>query len=107
MFSDVTTVPDAGMLPRITRFGKRRHVLNAIADSNDAATCTPAVRLGGFVAGTLGRLNEDKGILDYLAVAADFPDPDAVFAVAGAGILTPTCTGRRRQRALRRIYRAV
>ncbi len=88
MFSDVTTVPDAGMLPRITPLGTRRHVLNAVADSDAAATRAPAVRIGSFVAGTLGRLNEEKGILDFLAVAADFPDPDTVFAVAGAGTLT-------------------
>ena len=88
MFSDVTTVPDAGMLPRLAPLGRRRHVLNAVADTGGVTASLPFAGPDRFVAGTLGRLTEEKGVLDFLAAADGFPDPGAVFAVAGAGTLT-------------------
>jgi glycosyltransferase involved in cell wall biosynthesis len=87
MFSDVTTVPDAGMLPRFSPFGKRRHVLNAVPESETSSPEASLPRAGTFVAGTLGRVDVHKGIPDLLAAAAGFPDPDVVFTVAGAGDL--------------------
>jgi glycosyltransferase involved in cell wall biosynthesis len=90
MFSDVTTVPDAAMLPRFAPFGERRHILNAVPENEDARTGAPFPRAGAFVAGTLGRVNEDKGIYDFLQAAGGFADPDAVFCVAGAGNLVPS-----------------
>jgi glycosyltransferase involved in cell wall biosynthesis len=83
----VTTVPDAGMLPKFSPFGTRRHVLNGLAENESASASTSCTRAGSFVAGTLGRVNKDKGILEFLAAAEGFPDPDVVFTVAGAGNL--------------------
>ena len=90
MFSDVTTVPDSSMLPRFAPFGKRQHVLNAVPENEQARTGVPLPRVGPFVAGTLGRINPDKGIGEFLAAADGFPDPDVVFCVAGAGRLVPS-----------------
>jgi glycosyltransferase involved in cell wall biosynthesis len=87
MLSDVMTVPDARMLRRLPRAARRRHVPNAVPEIEDDAGAT-FERPGDFVAGTLGRVSEEKGIPDLLAAARDFPDPDVVFAIAGVGELT-------------------
>lgn len=92
MFSDVTTVPDAGMLARFAPFGKRLHVPNAVPETvpenGSASASAPCTGAGRFVAGTLGRVSEEKGIPEFLAAAEGFPEPDVVFAVAGDGSLT-------------------
>jgi glycosyltransferase involved in cell wall biosynthesis len=89
MFSDVTTVPDAAMLPKLGPFGKRRHILNAIPQNEETRAGTPLPRVGTFVAGTLGRVNRDKGICDLLEAAEGSSDSDVVFCIAGAGHLVP------------------
>jgi glycosyltransferase involved in cell wall biosynthesis len=89
MFSDVTTVPDPAMLPKLGPFGKRRYVLNAIPQNEETRAGAPLPRVGTFVAGTLGRVNEDKGICDLLEAAAGSSDSDVVFCIAGAGHLVP------------------
>ncbi len=88
MLSDVTTVPDRGMLRALPWWTKRRHVPNAVPDvvrHGDAAVAPG----GAFVAGTLGRVSAEKGIPELLAVAESFPDRSVVFAVAGDGELAP------------------
>lgn len=87
MLSDVVTVPDARMLHRLPLFARRRHVPNAVPDVEDGGPEVPFERLGDFVAGTLGRVSEEKGIPDLLAAAEECPDPGVVFAVAGDGEL--------------------
>lgn len=88
MLSDVTTVPDPRMLSSLPPIGRRRHVPNAVPELDDDGEGSPFVRSGDFVAGTLGRVSEEKGILEFLAAADGFPDPGVVFAVAGDGVLT-------------------
>jgi glycosyltransferase involved in cell wall biosynthesis len=88
MLSDVTTVPDRGMLRSLPWWTQRRHVANAVPDVALAGRM-PIAPSGTFVAGSLGRVSAEKGIPDLLAAADGFPDPDVVFAVAGDGELTP------------------
>jgi glycosyltransferase involved in cell wall biosynthesis len=87
MLSDVTTVPDRRMLRTLPWWTRRRHVPNAVPDLADAGD-DPAARAGAFVAGTLGRVNAEKGIPELLAAADGFPDRSVVFTVAGDGELT-------------------
>ena len=90
MLSDVTTVPDPRMLAAFPALGRRAHVPNGVPDEPQiCASDGPLQRAGTFVAGTLGRVSEAKGILDVLGAATSFPDPDVVFAVAGEGELAP------------------
>ena len=86
--SDLTTVPDRRMLTAFPAGGRRVHVANGVPDL-DGGVAEPASRAGEFVAGTLGRVTEQKGILDLLAAADGCPDPSVLFAVAGDGELTP------------------
>lgn len=88
MLSDVTTVPDARMLASLSPLGRRRHVPNAVADLEAASGVAPFPRRDEFIAGTLGRISEEKGILEFLAAAESCADPSIVFAVAGEGALT-------------------
>lgn len=93
MLSDFTTVPDPGMLRSLSPFGRRRYVPNAVPDVEGEVEDRPFVRPGDFVAGTLGRVSEEKGIPEFLAAAEGFPDRAAVFVVAGDGVLTPNVCG--------------
>jgi glycosyltransferase involved in cell wall biosynthesis len=86
--SDVTAVPDPRMLAALPRIGRRAHVANGVPElPSESAREQPLPHAGPFVAGTLGRVSEAKGILDMLAAARDFPDPTVVFVVAGSGEL--------------------
>ena len=88
--SDVTTVPDPRMLAAFPPAGRHEHVANGVPDQQGRLeNVTPISRAGAFVAGTLGRVTEEKGILDVLSAADGFPDPAVVFAVAGEGELAP------------------
>jgi glycosyltransferase involved in cell wall biosynthesis len=89
MFSDITTVPDSRMLGRLPRFARRRYIPNAIAEHESDAGAAAFERPAAFVAGTLGRICEEKGIRELLTAADGFPDASVVFAIAGAGDLTP------------------
>ncbi len=88
--SDVTTVPDAAMLAAFPPFARRCHIQNGVPDVEPGAEPEPFVRPGTFVVGTLGRVSAAKGIAEFLAAAAAFPDPAVVFTVAGDGDLTPS-----------------
>ena len=87
MLSDVTTVPDARMLSSLSPLGRGRYVPNAVADLEDRPEVAVFPRRDEFIAGTLGRISEDKGIPEFLAAAAGCADPNIVFAVAGDGAL--------------------
>ena len=87
--SDVTTVPDSRMLSALLPVGRRAHVPNGVADLPAAKRGVAPERPGAFVAGTLGRVSEPKGVLDVLAAAEGFPDSAVVFALAGVGDLVP------------------
>jgi glycosyltransferase involved in cell wall biosynthesis len=89
MFSDVITVPDSRMLASLPPVARRRHVPNAVPELGLIDDAEPFERPGEFVAGTLGRVSREKGILELLAAAGSFPDPAVVFAVAGDGELVP------------------
>ena len=87
MLSDVTTVPDRRMLAALPAVTRGRHVLNAVPELDGEQALDAVPSFGAFVAGTLGRVSEAKGILDVLDVARQFPDRSVAFAIAGDGEL--------------------
>jgi glycosyltransferase involved in cell wall biosynthesis len=89
VLSDVTAVPDSRMLAALLPAGRREYVPNGVADLPATDRTEAPARAGAFVAGTLGRVSEPKGVLDLLSAARDFPDREVVFALAGDGDLVP------------------
>ncbi|MBC5811004.1 MAG: glycosyltransferase family 4 protein [Candidatus Eremiobacteraeota bacterium] len=88
--SDAVTVPDARMAARLMRGSNGVFVANAIeprplpsAGERHAARAGLGLSEDAFVAGTAGRLAEEKGIDEYLAAAR--ATPSVVWAMAGAG----------------------
>ena len=91
--SDATTVPNATMLAKFPGVAHTVHVPNAVPDFDgdgiENGGSVPAGERGQFVCGTLGRVSEAKGILDFLQAARTCTDPTIVFTAAGAGELVP------------------
>jgi glycosyltransferase involved in cell wall biosynthesis len=92
--SDAVTVPSADMLARLPRAARAACVPNAIGDrapadeaARRAARAVFGFREDAFVAGTFGRLSEEKGVLEFIAASNDARAAGVTWALAGAGPL--------------------
>jgi glycosyltransferase involved in cell wall biosynthesis len=96
ILSDAATVPDAAMIPRFPRFARGRvvHIANGVPDRRPPgaqARAEARARAGfgeeAFVAGVVGRVEEEKGTLEVVAAACDPRTAGTIWALAGSGPL--------------------
>ncbi len=88
--SDVTTVPDSGMLGALPHGARAVNILNAVPERTMRDNVTipfPYRGEGAFFVGVMGRLTAKKGILDVLEAARLSAGSSIVFVIAGAGEL--------------------
>lgn len=83
MWSDVTTVPDPHMLASFPGFARTAAIANGLPDAPDIMNVERDPNV--FRVGTLGRISEEKGALEFLFAAAQCPKKSIQFVLAGAG----------------------